>query len=92
MAAVQTDGGVERRIHIIRGERVMLDADLATLYASRLGYLNLAVRRNRTRFPADFMFQLTAEEAGAFEIANCNLKGREPRGRRYLAYAFRSKA
>lgn len=88
MASVQTDGGVERRIHIVRGERVMLDADLAALYGVETGYLNLAVRRNLTRFPADFMFQLTAEEAGALrsQIAISNAEGRG--GRRYLPYAF----
>ena len=87
MAAVQTDGGVERRIHIIRGERVMLDADLATLYAVETGYLNLAVRRNRTRFPADFMFQLsTAEFQTMRSQAVISNAGRG--GRRTAPYAF----
>ena len=88
MAAVQTDGGVERRIHIIRGERVMLHADLATLYAVETGYLNLAVRRNRTRFPTDFMFQLTAEEPGALRSQIAISKAESRGGRRYLPYAF----
>src|SRR5438093_13634032 len=88
MASVQTNGEVERRIHIVRGERVMLDADLAALYGVETGYLNLAVRRNLTRFPEDFMFQLTAEEADALrlQIAISNAEGRG--GRRYLPYAF----
>ncbi len=87
-ASVETDGEVERRIHILRGERVMLDADLASLYGVETGYLNLAVRRNLTRFPEDFMFQLTAEEADALrlQIAISNTEGRG--GRRYLPYAF----
>lgn len=88
MGSVQTDREVERRIHIVRGERVMLDADLAALYGVETGYLNLAVRRNLTRFPEDFMFQLTAEEADALrlQIATSNAEGRG--GRRYLPYAF----
>jgi len=54
---------VERLIHLARGEIVLLDADLATLYGVETKVLNRAVKRNRSRFPHDFMFQLTAEEA-----------------------------
>lgn len=50
-------------IHLIRCQRVMLDADLAALYGVSTGRLNEQVKRNRSRFPADFMFRLTAEEA-----------------------------
>jgi len=53
---------IEPRILLVRGQRVMLDVDLAVLYGSRTKALNQAVKRNRNRFPADFMFQLTAEE------------------------------
>ncbi|MBI5543291.1 MAG: ORF6N domain-containing protein [Deltaproteobacteria bacterium] len=53
---------VESRILIIRGKRVMLDADLAELYGVTTKRLNEQVRRNRERFPADFMFCLTREE------------------------------
>jgi hypothetical protein len=53
---------VTRRIYVIRGQRVMLDSDLADLYRVTTGNLNLAVRRNMPRFPADFMFRLTREE------------------------------
>lgn len=49
-------------VKLIRGERVLLDADLAMLYGVKTKALNQAVKRNRDRFPADFMFQLTAEE------------------------------
>ena len=49
-------------IHIIRGQRVMLDSDLAQLYGVQTKALNQAVGRNLARFPADFMFQLTPEE------------------------------
>ena len=62
---------VERRIYLIRGQKVMLDSDLAELYQVTTGNLNLAVRRNAGRFPEDFMFQLTKEETENFEIANC---------------------
>ena len=54
---------VERLIHLARGEKVLLDADLARLYGVETKALNRAVKRNRSRFPQDFMFQLTAEEA-----------------------------
>jgi hypothetical protein len=53
---------VERRILFIRGEKVILDADLAELYGVTTKRLNEQVRRNRDRFPPDFMFQLTEEE------------------------------
>ena len=50
---------IERRIYVIRGQKVMLDADLAELYQVETRALNQAVRRNGSRFPEDFMFQLT---------------------------------
>ena len=53
---------IQNRIYEIRGERVMLDRDLATLYETETKALNLAVKRNSKRFPKDFMFQLTKEE------------------------------
>ena len=78
---------VERLIHLARGEKVLLDADLAVLYGVETKVLNKAVKRNRSRFPEDFMFQLTAEEAAAlrFQIGTSKI-GRG--GRRYLPYAF----
>ena len=54
--------GIESRIHLIRGQKVMFDADLAELYAVETKALNKAVKRNRDRFPADFMFRLTSAE------------------------------
>jgi ORF6N domain len=56
---------VERHIHIIRGQKVMLDSELAALYRFQTFRLNEAVKRNRARFPEDFMFQLSREEAKA---------------------------
>jgi hypothetical protein len=53
---------ITSRILIVRGQRVMLDADLAELYAVSTKVLNQAVKRNRARFPDDFMFQLTFDE------------------------------
>jgi ORF6N domain len=56
---------IEHRIHLIRGQKVMLDADLATLYEVSTKALNQAVKRNLTRFPESFMFQLTPTETTA---------------------------
>ena len=50
---------VERRILLLRGQKVMLDSDLAELYEVETKMLNRAVKRNQDRFPGDFMFQLT---------------------------------
>ena len=65
---------IQNRIYGIRGERVMLDKDLAILYEVETKVLNQAVRRNRNRFPPDFMFQLTKEEYEAlrFQIETLN--------------------
>src|SRR5262245_36279822 len=78
---------IERRIHLIRGQKVMLDADLAALYQVTTGNLNLAVRRNRDRFPEDFMFQLTKQE---FENLRLQIATSSSGygGRRHLPYAF----
>ena len=53
---------IERSILLIRGHKVMLDADLAALYGVTTKRLNEQVKRNRNRFPEDFMFQLTTKE------------------------------
>ena len=54
---------IEQAILLIRGQKVMLDRDLAKLYGVETGALNRAVKRNIQRFPEDFMFQITDEEA-----------------------------
>jgi len=75
---------IERRIYLIRGERVMMSGDLAELYQVPAKSLNLAVRRNADRFPGDFMFQLTKQSENLrlqFETSSWG-------GRRYLPYAF----
>jgi len=71
----------------LRGHRVILDSDLATLYGVQTFRLNEAVKRNRERFPEDFVFQLTAEERDSLRSQNAMSKpGRG--GRRTLPYAF----
>lgn len=68
---------IASKIYLIRGKRVMLDSDLADLYAVKTKSLNLAVRRNLGRFPQDFMFQLTPEEAQSLRFQNeTSKKGR----------------
>jgi ORF6N domain len=77
---------IEQRIYTIRGVRVILDSDLAALYLVPTKRLNEQYRRNRKRFPEDFAFQLTAEEANSLrsQIATSSSHG----GRRYRPYAF----
>ncbi|MCX5668887.1 MAG: ORF6N domain-containing protein [Candidatus Omnitrophica bacterium] len=76
---------ITERILIIRGKRVMLDVDLAMLYEVKTKRLNEQVARNKKRFPEDFMFQLTAEEADFLRSQNATSKRG---GRRYLPYVF----
>lgn len=61
---------IEKAIYLIRGEKVMLDRDLALLYEVETKALNRAVKRNLGRFPSDFMFQLTAAEA---DLLRCQI-------------------
>ena len=79
---------IERKIYLIRSQKVMLDSDLAELYGVKTFNLNKAVKRNIDRFPQDFMFQLTKEEADSlrFQIGMSKSEGRG--GRRYLPHAF----
>ena len=67
---------VERKILLILGHRVMLDADLAKLYGVPTKALNQAVKRNTTRFPADFIFQLTTAETTALRSQIVTSKNR----------------
>ena len=78
---------VERRILLIRGEKVLLDADLADLYGATTKRLNEQVRRNRDRFPADFMFQLTDEELAILRSQFATSRSGWG-GRRYPPFAF----
>jgi ORF6N domain len=79
---------IERSIFFVRGHKVMLDRDLAVLYGVTTFNLNKAVKRNADRFPEDFMFQLTAKEAGTLRFQIGMSKGRGRGGRRYLPYVF----
>jgi hypothetical protein len=79
---------VERKILVLRGERVMLDADLAALYGVPTKALVQAVKRNRSRFPADFMFELTAQEDGARLRSQIVTPKQARGGRRTRPYAF----
>ena len=76
---------IEHKIHLVRGHKVMLSADLAVLYQVETFNLNKAVKRNRERFPEDFMFQITKEEAEnlKFQIGMSSWGGP-----RTLPYAF----
>jgi ORF6N domain len=84
---ITTAKTIEARILLIRGYKVMLDSDLAELYQTSTKRLNEQVRRNRDRFPEDFMFQLTPGETERLrsQFATSN-EGRG--GRRYRPYAF----
>ena len=78
---------IEQRIFLVRGQKVMLDADLAELYRVPTKSLNLAVKRNADRFPEDFMFQLTDDDVAGLRFHfETSKRGRG--GRRYLPYAF----
>ncbi len=79
---------IASRIYLIRGEKVMLDSDLAELYGVMTGNLNKAVSRNLKRSPQDFMFQLSHDEVESliFQIGTAKTQGRG--GRRTRPYAF----
>lgn len=83
---VKTDSGeIIDKILTIRGQRVMLDSDLALLYQVETKALKRSVKRNIERFPPDFMFELTKEEAN---ILRCQNGTSRWGGSRYLPYAF----
>ena len=79
---------ITRAIFLIRGQKVILDEALAALYEVEVKALNQAVGRNRDRFPADFMFQLTREEGALLRSQFVTLKTGSGRHRKYLPYAF----
>jgi hypothetical protein len=95
MASNRKIASIESAIYLLRGQRVMLDSDLAAIYGVTTKQLNQQLKRNRDRFPEDFAFQLTAQEFTNVrsQIATSSLrsqivtsKGRG--GRRYLPWAF----
>ena len=95
--AVAPHDRIERSIREIRGQRVMLDTDLAGFYGVTTGALNRAVKRNQARFPSDFCFQLARHEHRALRCQNGTLNGaddgttpgsRRGKHRKYLPFAF----
>ena len=87
MAAIIPTEQIERLILLIRGNKVLLDTDLAELYGVETRILIQAVKRNATRFPLDFMFQLSDNEAKHLRSQIVISKKRRG-GRRYLPYVF----
>jgi hypothetical protein len=78
---------IKVKIFMIREKKVMLDSDLASLYGVLTGLLNLAVKRNIDRFPADFMFQLSKEETESL-ILQIAISNKSRGGRRTFPYVF----
>ena len=79
---------IEKIILTVRGQRVMMDADLARLYGVTTKALNQAVKRNLARFPSDFMFQLTEEEGASLRSQNVTLNAGRGKHRKYRPYVF----
>lgn len=92
---------IQQKIYLIRGEKVMFDRDLAELYGVGTGALNRAVKRNKERFPVDFMFQLNKQESDIFLRCQIGISNesaslrsqivtskRGRGGQRYLPYVF----
>ena len=76
---------IQSKIYEIRGQKVMLDFDLAEMYGTETKYLKRAVKNNIKRFPSDFMFELTKEE---LESLRCNFSTSKRGGTRYMPFAF----
>lgn len=88
-----TTDAIRSKVYILRGQQVMLDQDLAEIYGYQVKNLNQQVKRNLTRFPEDFMFQLTKEEVELVKSQfvtsrNINYFEGQEGGRRKLPYAF----
>ena len=79
---------IEKAIYLIRGEKVMLDRDLADLYDVPTGAINQAVRRNPDRFPKDFMFRLTSAEFTELNLSQTVIGSEKHRDPRLRPYAF----
>jgi hypothetical protein len=85
--SIMTIEQIEKSIHLMRGHRIMLDSDLAKIFGVTTKQLNQAVKRNLTRFPEDFMFQVTEIERESLRSQSVTSNvGRG--GRRYLPFAF----
>lgn len=79
---------ITQRILLLRGQKVLLDSDLAELYGIETKRLNEQVRRNETRFPDDFMFQLSTDEYAALRSQFATLKTGRGQHRKYMPYVF----
>jgi hypothetical protein len=88
MGGIRTEN-IAPLVRWLRGERVLFDADLAGLYRVSTSAVNQAVKRNRTRFPTDFMFQLTEQEARALAASRSQIVIlKRGQNLKYLPYAF----
>lgn len=85
--SVQVDT-IKSSIYEVRGQRVMLDSDLAELYEVEVSQLKRQVRRNIDRFPEDFMFELTREEYDSLRCQNGTIKSGRGQHSKYLPFAF----
>lgn len=83
---------IAHSILILRGQRVLLDSELAALYGVPTKRFNEQVKRNVARFLADFMFRLSTDEANALRSQFATLKAGRGRHRKYLSYAFNEQA
>lgn len=81
-------GRIAQTLLIVRGQKVLLDSDLAGLYQVEIKNLNKAVKRNLARFPANFMFQLTREELESSRFQTGTSKTARGEHRKYLPFAF----
>ena len=81
-------GEIAQRIQLIRGQRVVLDTDLAAFYGETTKRFNQQVNRNRARFPDDFMFQLDEQEFAALRLQFATLKTGRGQHRKYLPKVF----
>ncbi len=79
---------IERKIYLLRGQKVMLDSDLAELYGVATKVLIQAVKRNTKKFPSDFMFQLSEDEEKSLRSQIVTLKTGRGKHRKYLPYVF----
>jgi phage regulator Rha-like protein len=82
------DERLAQLIYEIRGQRVMIDSDLARIYGVQTKAVNRAMKRNRSRFPKDFVFQLTTAEAKRLRYQIGTLKTGRGQHRKYLPHAF----
>jgi hypothetical protein len=89
-AVTKTIADVAHRIHVVRGQRVLLDSDLAAVYGVTTGAFNQAVRRNLDRFPGDFLLPLTNQDVAFLRSQFVISSFQQPRhgGRRYPPMAF----